>query len=912
MGIMIPGRKIEPAVGFSRSVLKCLDEGIAVHDDDLVEAIGTALAKNRARDAFELADRLCRLQNSPPASHLVLKAIAARRYGLSGESATLLDRAMRADPTHLHAARLALDWLPPIERQIPAERILTYDDSKPHLLRAARTLAATGTGSPVFTASTNGILRFRAFHQSVGDNPGTLFISPAKGAPRLTGVLARRLDAGAGLTLHEIRLPRPPGPYEAELVFQQADQVLWSKRLMLALDPNDRFAPRPSVQDEGDRPVLNVIVPLYDDLDATKQCLASLKDQAAETFTIHTILVEDASPNPAIAALADTWGWQANVTVIRNTINLGFAGAVNRGLRACVAGDVVLLNADTVLPHRTMARLRDVARDNSEAGTLTPFTNNGQYTSFPTQYRAGPVPDGPTLEAIARAAFTANATEAAPLPSGIGFCLYIREAAMREVAHLSERYGNGYYEDVDLCLRISAGGWRNMCAVGVFVGHIGSRSFGVTKAFLVARNRAIVDRAFPIFASISAHYVSCDPLRIFRERIESNLRATAPPVSMTICGHREAPDLATDATDATTPAIDEDGRLIAYASLPRSTGGPILTMHNPAPMGLANLSIELNPETAAGVAAQLWHRRVERIVVTDLLALDPQLAEAFVDHGIVVDVKEEDAGLFCPRGSLLDGDGRHCSMPSDPNDCEVCVARAGSIAPVAANGGVATWRSRWARLVFNEMQPPLQAYQARWRRIRESRLGAGVPVKGPRDRSVERPRLALVGGAREGLDTRFLLGLCTALSAAGSIDCVVFGETLDDAQLMALPGVFVTGMVTPAEIAELASHYTVTHTMAATRRFALFDPAMAALSHAGFPIAGFDLFIQAPEIKANGSLYLPFTMDERSVTQELVRWMAPIPLADPSKSSGRKNSENLLAKPLRIQRTISSPSTSSW
>jgi len=839
------------------------------HDDDLVAAIGAALERGGADIAFELADRLCRLKRPVPAGHRVLKAIAARRLGLVEESAALLRRAMQDDPTQLPAARLALDWLPAVERRVPAERILCDDDSDPHVLRAAAILSDTGAGR-VHLHDANGVLRLRLLHRGAKANTVTLRLDAHEEAAAALHPQTRSVAVAAGLTLHELRLARPQGPCRADLVVSTGSEIVWSQSLILAHDPADRFDPEPAVAAVDARPILNVIVPLYDDVDATRRCLDSLAAQATQDFVLHVILVEDAAPDPRIGALAETWGRKDDVTVIRNPLNLGFAGAINRGLRACRAGDVVLLNADTVLPVEAMARLRAVAHANPDAGTLTPFTNNGQYTSFPMQYEAGPVPDGAALETVAEAAYAANATETVALPSGIGFCLYIREAAMREAGRLSEEYGNGYYEDVDLCLRIGESGWRNMCATGVFVGHVGSRSFGAAKSHLVARNRARLDRSFPIFASLSAHMVALDPLRPFRARIEARLPGTAEPIMLTIGGEQEHDY---EAEAAPGPQTSASASSHVCATVARSSGRPVLATVAPAPAGLANLSLELRPEAASEIAARLALHGIERLVITDPLPVDPRLVEALVSHGIAVAVDEADAGLFCPRGSLLDAEASHCAMPADPAVCDACIARAGSFAPVAANGGVATWRARWAKLVFGEANPSPQVYRARWRG-----LGDGADARGraftkrPTPRRSQ-PRLALVGGAQHGLDTRFLVALCTALSAQGARDCVVLSGTLDDARLLALPGIFVTGHVEPNELAELAACYGITHAMVGTRRYTPFDPSLSALSATGIPTARFDLSVKRPVIGPSRSLSLPFTIDEDAAARELLRWM---------------------------------------
>ena len=98
---------------------------------------------------------------------------------------------------------------------------------------------------------------------------------------------------------------------------------------------------------------------------------------------------------------------------------------------------------------------------------------------------------------IDRAASTANAGDAIDVPSGIGFCLYVTRDCLSAMGGLSENFERGYLEDVDLCLRARAKGFRNVCASSVYVGHHGSKSFQHEKRSLVLRNLDILDQRIP-------------------------------------------------------------------------------------------------------------------------------------------------------------------------------------------------------------------------------------------------------------------------------------------------------------------------------------------------------------------------------------------------------------------------------
>ena len=146
-------------------------------------------------------------------------------------------------------------------------------------------------------------------------------------------------------------------------------------------------------------------------------------------------------------------------------------------------------------------------------------------TSFPQPYVVNPLGSPKEVARLDALALQANGAASVDLPNGIGFCLYITRACLDAVGPLPEIYARGYYEDVEFCLRAREKGFRNVCAVGVYVGHAGARSFGVEKRRLVMRNLKALERRFPGNALESAAFVHADPLKPWRRAIE----ALAPP-----------------------------------------------------------------------------------------------------------------------------------------------------------------------------------------------------------------------------------------------------------------------------------------------------------------------------------------------------------------------------------------------
>ena len=103
--------------------------------------------------------------------------------------------------------------------------------------------------------------------------------------------------------------------------------------------------------------LLNVIVPVYEDLEATRACLDALLAGPSK-IALRVIVIDDASPNPGLRVWLELQASSRKIELIRNERNLGFAVSVNRALALCPDGDVLLLNADALPPAAILDQTR--------------------------------------------------------------------------------------------------------------------------------------------------------------------------------------------------------------------------------------------------------------------------------------------------------------------------------------------------------------------------------------------------------------------------------------------------------------------------------------------------------------------------------------------------------------------------
>ena len=259
-----------------------------------------------------------------------------------------------------------------------------------------------------------------------------------------------------------------------------------------------------------------LIVPIFNSPAETRRCLAALADSLDAVDEAQVIVIDDASPDPAISQIIDQ-APQSWVRV-RNQRNIGFVGSANLGMALAGRSDVVLVNSDTQVTPGWLQAMLECADSNPRIASVTPLTNNGEIASIPDFCRANPWPEHPEL--WARACRAGQCYQYPPVPTGVGFCMYLRRACLDQIGGFDEQtFGRGYGEENDWCCRASAAGWIHVLCDAAFVAHQGGASFGplglkpderAMKA-LLARHPDYLDRV--------QQFIAADPMAARREQI---------------------------------------------------------------------------------------------------------------------------------------------------------------------------------------------------------------------------------------------------------------------------------------------------------------------------------------------------------------------------------------------------------
>ena len=665
--------------------------------------------------------------------------------------------------------------------------------------------------------------------------------------------------------------PIPPFAVHADVVGQPA-----------------RAAARPG------RPVA-VVLPVYgtgshENREATLACLAALAATLPRRSAL--VIVDDASTDAALVAALDQHAARPGVSLLRLHHNLGFCAAANAGLRAALglgrARDIVLLNSDTIPAPGWLERLREATHAAPDIGTASPLSNEATILSYPRADRRNDMPgDVAAMGELVEAAGAASVD----IPTGIGFCLYIRRECIEATGLLrADLFAQGYGEENDFCRRAAWLGWRHIAVPRAYVAHRGGESFGAATTSLVERNTAAMERLHPGYAASIEKWIAADPLGPARRAMdEQRLADRERGRAVLLVSHDDgggveravrarAAELAAEghAPLLLRPVLLGDGEgetryRAGEVRLDDSTGA------------FPNLVFRV-PDELSSLRALLRRRRVRAVEIHHLLGLHRSVVSLARALRVPLAWHVHDYACVCPRVTFSLPDGRYCGEPAPVAACEACIAdhgrRDGSDLPVAALRAASAAAMAAAPVIVpsvdvaTRLARHLPAIAARVARPESD--AELPPLAAPPAGSRRRVAIAGAIGPEKGYD---VLLACARDAAQRDLplEFVLVGYSLDDARLLATGRAWVTGRYDEAEGEALlrrqnASLAFIPSTCPETWCFAL-----SLAWRAGLAACAFDLGAQAERVRATGrGFLLPLGLSAAGINAAL---LAASPLA---------------------------------
>jgi len=413
---------------------------------------------------------------------------------------------------------------------------------------------------------------------------------------------------------------------------------------------------------------ITIIVPVYKGLEETKNCINSLLANSRD-MKADILVINDKSPEVELTKWLEEIAAQGKIKLVFNEINLGFIKTINNGVKLCDDRDIIILNNDTKVPSGWIRRLAAHAYSGSKVGTVTPFSNNATINSWPTPNGGDMMPINKSLEEIDEVFKVSNRGRSINIPTGIGFCMYIRRACLDSVGEFNhEKFGLGYGEEVDFCMRASILGWVHLHACDLFVKHLGETSFGKDSTSRKNSEKTLND-LYPHFNSLLHEHINLNEVGPFKiSALAAHFNSSSQPAVLLI-SHTWG--------GGTARHVDELAKGLAskinFILLQPKDKGFILSAPN-----LANLSMEIRnvEENLDNVIRLLEKFNFSRIHIHHWIDCEnsfPTLRQLVSRLNVPFDFTCHDYMTICPRIDLISAKtGTYCNEPTS-DGCNLCL-----------------------------------------------------------------------------------------------------------------------------------------------------------------------------------------------------------------------------------------------
>lgn len=467
-------------------------------------------------------------------------------------------------------------------------------------------------------------------------------------------------------------------------------------RLKMALQGNSQQptpapTPTPTPMGTAVHPIastaypVDVIVPVYKGLADTQLCITSALASVCAT-PMRLIIINDASPEPAVTTwLREIATSDERIVLLENPDNLGFVGTVNRGMAYSQNHDVLLLNSDTEVANNWLDRLRTAAYSDRKVASVTPFSNNATICSYPRFCEPNPLVDGNTTASLDALCAQLHAGRAIDVPTGIGFCMYIRRDCLNEVGLFDvENFGKGYGEENDFCRRAHDAGWRNLHALDTFVLHSGGVSFGASKSAREIAAMETLRRLHPSYETAVMRFIEQDPAQPFRHSLDLARLANSPlPTVLAVTHNRGGGTLRHVQELAKT--LHQKANFLVLTPIP---GGKValerLGQHE-------GLRLEFNvAEQWDAMIATLQAAKVVQVHFHHTLGHNPRVLGIAQALDVPFDFTAHDHYSYCPQISLTDATSSTNSYCGEkgPEQCQKCLQKS----PAPGGADIDSWR----------------------------------------------------------------------------------------------------------------------------------------------------------------------------------------------------------------------------
>lgn len=258
---------------------------------------------------------------------------------------------------------------------------------------------------------------------------------------------------------------------------------------------------------------VSIIIPVYNASSELADCLYHLFKYTQKYCRI--IIIDDNSTEEKVSQILEEAAKRPQITIVRNSKNLGFSGSINKGIIEAGNDDVIILNSDTRVTPHWLEGILIAASSGNKIATVTPLSNNaGAFSAPEAGYK---LPPGVMEETFARS-FRRNSLALYPkVPTGNAFCMFINRQCINEIGLFdAQAFPRGYGEENDFCMRALRRGWSHIIDDTTYIFHERGRSFGNERKMLMEQGRQIINSRYPEYTEAIRIFSTSEKLKLAR------------------------------------------------------------------------------------------------------------------------------------------------------------------------------------------------------------------------------------------------------------------------------------------------------------------------------------------------------------------------------------------------------------
>lgn len=248
--------------------------------------------------------------------------------------------------------------------------------------------------------------------------------------------------------------------------------------------------------------MVSIIIVNYNSKGFIVSCINSISKYAPRDTEV--IVVDNSSTDGSVDLLKSV----KSITLIRNKYNLGYAKAINIGIKSANGDYIFILNPDTKLYEGVIDNLKSFAQKNNKVGIVAPkLLNRDGSLQDSCYHEPGIINAFKEYFLGVRSAFRKYAPrgqEPVAVDAVVGAAMFIPRKIIDEVGMFNDKYFM-YFEDLDFCRKVRENGFEIFYLPSAVIYH---EHGGVTKTVGVVANSWLADSSKKYHGILKYHMLT--------------------------------------------------------------------------------------------------------------------------------------------------------------------------------------------------------------------------------------------------------------------------------------------------------------------------------------------------------------------------------------------------------------------